>query len=85
MRALREMRALSQSELAARLRVPRSTIGAWETVPTDFQLSSLLRVARAVGGELEVAVVVDGRRIDLLGPGPARELPRESEADASAN
>jgi|CZKU01.1.fsa_nt_gi hypothetical protein len=63
--AVRRAAGKTQVEVAAAAGVPQAEVSRLETrVATGdgVHLSSLTRYALAVGGELEVAIVLDGRR-----------------------
>lgn len=65
LRALREAMGLTQEELAERISVTQSQLSKLER-REDFRLSTLRRYVTALGGQLEVVAVVDGKRIRLL-------------------
>ena len=61
---LREPRDLSQGELAAVLGTSQARVSQLES-QSDLYLSTLKRYIQALGGELEVAAVFDGERIEI--------------------
>jgi transcriptional regulator with XRE-family HTH domain len=67
--ALREQAGLSQRELARRLGVTQPRVAAIEK-SRNVTIEVLDQYVRAVGGQLEVSVRKDGRRIPLLTPAP---------------
>jgi predicted transcriptional regulator len=64
LRALREAIGLTQEELAQRIAITQSQLSKLERRP-DHRLSTLRRYVAALGGQLEVTAVVDGKRIRL--------------------
>jgi transcriptional regulator with XRE-family HTH domain len=65
LRAVREAVGKTQIEVAEAAGVPQGDVSRLEgrvASGEDLRVSSLARYARAVGGELEVAIVVGGRR-----------------------
>ncbi|MBI3958631.1 MAG: helix-turn-helix transcriptional regulator [Chloroflexi bacterium] len=64
LRALREAAGLTQEELAQRVAVTQSQLSKLER-REDFRLSTLRRYVAALGGQLEIVAVVDGKRIRL--------------------
>ena len=64
LRALREAAGLTQEELAQRVDVTQSQLSKLEH-REDFRLSTLRRYVAALGGQLEIVAVVDGKRIRL--------------------
>jgi predicted XRE-type DNA-binding protein len=55
--ALRELRGLSQVQLAERLRVTQSAIAQLESAqPKNVELRTLVRVAAALGGHVDVSI-----------------------------
>jgi DNA-binding transcriptional regulator YiaG len=64
LRALREAAGLTQEELAQRVAVTQSQLSKLER-REDFRLSTLRRYVAALGGQLEIIAVVDGKRIHL--------------------
>lgn len=62
--ALRESRGLSQAQLADRLGITQSAIAQLESAqPKNVELRTLVRVASALGGHVDVSIHV-GRRVD---------------------
>jgi transcriptional regulator with XRE-family HTH domain len=64
LRALREAIGLTQEELAQRIAITQSQLSKLERRP-DHRLSTLRRYVAALGGELELTAIVDGKRIRL--------------------
>ncbi|MFO7632236.1 MAG: helix-turn-helix transcriptional regulator [Caldilinea sp.] len=64
LRALREAAGLTQEELAQRVAVTQSQLSKLER-REDFRLSTLRRYVAALGGQLEIVAIVDGKRIRL--------------------
>ncbi len=64
LRALREAAGLTQEELAQRIAVTQSQLSKLER-REDHRISTVRRYVAALGGELEIAAVVDGKRILL--------------------
>jgi transcriptional regulator with XRE-family HTH domain len=64
LRALREAIGLTQEELAQRILITQSQLSKLERRP-DHRISTLRRYVAALGGELEVTAVVEGKRIRL--------------------
>lgn len=64
LRALREAAGLTQEELAQRVAVTQSQLSKLER-REDYRLSTLRRYVAALGGQLEIVAVVDGKRIRL--------------------
>ena len=64
LRALREAAGLTQEELAQRVAVTQSELSKLER-REDYRLSTLRRYVTALGGQLEIVAVVDGKRIRL--------------------
>jgi DNA-binding transcriptional regulator YiaG len=64
LRALREAAGLTQEELAQRVAITQSQLSKLER-REDFRLSTLRRYVAALGGQLEIVAVVDGKRIRL--------------------
>lgn len=64
LRALREAAGLTQEELAQRVAVTQSELSKLER-REDYRLSTLRRYVNALGGQLEIVAVVDGKRIRL--------------------
>ena len=67
LRALREAAGLTQEELAQRVAVTQSQLSKMER-REDFRLSTLRRYVSALGGQLEIVAIVDGKRIRLSQP-----------------
>lgn len=64
LRALREAAGLTQEELAQRVAMTQSQLSKLER-REDYRLSTLRRYVTALGGQLEIVAVVDGKRIHL--------------------
>lgn len=64
MRALREAVGLTQDELAQRIAVTQSQLSKLER-REDHRISTVRRYVAALGGELEIVAVIDGKRILL--------------------
>ena len=64
LRALREAAELTQDELAERIEITQSQLSKLER-RDDHRLSTLKRYVAALGGELEVVAVVQGKRVRL--------------------
>lgn len=64
LRALREAAGLTQEELAQRVAITQSQLSKLER-REDHRISTVRRYVAALGGELEIAAVVDGKRILL--------------------
>ena len=64
LRALREAAGLTQEELAQRVAITQSQLSKLER-REDYRLSTLRRYVAALGGQLEIVAVVDGKRIHL--------------------
>ena len=64
LRALREAAGLTQEELAQRVAITQSQLSKLER-REDFRLSTLRRYVTALGGQLEIVAIVDGKRIRL--------------------
>lgn len=64
LRALREAAGLTQEELAQRIAITQSQLSKLER-REDHRISTVRRYVAALGGELEIAAVVDGKRILL--------------------
>lgn len=54
--SIREMRAMSQQELAERLGVTQPAVAAMERRGDDIKVSTLKRYAEALGGELKISI-----------------------------
>jgi len=65
LRALREAVGLTQDELAQRIAMTQSQLSKLER-REDHRLSTLSRYVTALGGQLEIVAVVQGKRIRLL-------------------
>lgn len=64
---LREMRAMSQQELAERLGVTQPAVAAMERRGDDIKVSTLKRYAEALGGELRITIVLpEGHKVISL-------------------
>jgi predicted transcriptional regulator len=64
LRALREAVGLTQGELAQRVDVTQSQLSKMER-REDHRISTLRRYVEALGGNLEVCAVINGKRIKL--------------------
>jgi len=64
LRALREAAGLTQEELAQRVAITQSQLSKLEH-REDHRISTVRRYVAALGGELEIVAVVDGKRILL--------------------
>lgn len=64
LRSLREAAGLTQEELAQRVAITQSQLSKLER-REDYRLSTLRRYVAALGGQLEIVAVVDGKRIRL--------------------
>lgn len=64
LRTLREAVGLTQEELAHRVAITQSQLSKLERRP-DHRLSTLRRYVAALGGELEVTAIIDGKRVRL--------------------
>ena len=65
---IREHRSLSQNDVAEVLGASQARVSQLES-QSDLYLSTLKRYIEALGGELEVAAVFDGERIEIGVPG----------------
>ncbi|MBX7432556.1 helix-turn-helix domain-containing protein [Mycobacterium sp. Y57] len=65
LKATREARGLSASQVADAIGVHRSVISKFENQTSDPKLSTLLRYAHAVGADLELTVVGAGTAPDV--------------------
>jgi predicted XRE-type DNA-binding protein len=61
---IREHRSLSQNDVAEVLGASQARVSQLES-QSDLYLSTLKRYIEALGGELEVAAVFDGERIEI--------------------
>ena len=64
LRALREAVGLTQDELALRVDTTQSQLSKMER-REDHRISTVRRYVTALGGQLEIVAVVDGKRILL--------------------
>jgi len=64
LRALREAVGLTQGELAQRVDVTQSQLSKMER-REDHRVSTLRRYVEALGGNLEICAIVNGKRIKL--------------------
>ncbi len=64
LRTLREAVGLTQGELAQRVDVTQSQLSKMER-REDHRISTLRRYVEALGGNLEICAVVNGKRIKL--------------------
>jgi len=55
-REAREQVGLTQEELAKRLHTKKTAISRWEKHATDIRLSTLLKLAKVLGKELQVVL-----------------------------
>ncbi len=60
LKAVREARGLSATQVAAAIGVHRSVISRFENQTSDPKLSTLLRYAHAVGADLDLKVISHG-------------------------
>ena len=65
LRALREATGLTQAEVAARTEMLQPAIARLESRAGDARMPTLRRYVHALGGTLEVAAVIGGKRIVL--------------------
>jgi predicted transcriptional regulator len=64
LRALREAVGLTQGELAQRVAITQSQLSKMER-REDHRISTLRRYVEALGGNLEICAVINGKRIKL--------------------
>jgi predicted transcriptional regulator len=64
LRALREAAGLTQEELAQRIAITQSQLSKLER-REDHRISTVRRYVAALGGQMEIVAVVDGKRILL--------------------
>ncbi len=64
LRTLREAMGLTQDELAQRIAMTQSQLSKLER-REDHRLSTLSRYVAALGGQLEIVAVVQGKRVRL--------------------
>lgn len=64
LRTLREATGLTQEELAKRVEITQSQLSKLER-REDHRISTLRRYIEALGGELEIWAIVNGKRIKL--------------------
>jgi len=64
LRALREAVGLTQEELARKVEVTQSQLSKLER-REDHRLSTLRRYVEALGGQLEISAVIEGKKIRL--------------------
>jgi predicted transcriptional regulator len=64
LRALREAVGLTQGELAQRVEITQSQLSKMER-REDHRISTLRRYVEALGGNLEICAIINGRRIKL--------------------
>lgn len=62
LRAAREVSGMTQVEVAEALGLPQSNVSRLEA-STDMKISSIRRYAEAIEGELEMVIVVRGKRV----------------------
>ena len=65
LRALREAAGLTQAELAARADMLQPVVARLEGGRSAPQLATLRRYVRALGGEVEVTALINGKRVPL--------------------
>jgi len=63
---LRKAAGGTQADVAAKTGMAQADVSRTES-PEDHRLSTLRRYVKALGGELEVNAVVNGRRVRLVG------------------
>jgi DNA-binding XRE family transcriptional regulator len=63
---LRKAAGVTQADLAAKTGMAQADVSRSES-REDHRLSTLRRYVEALGGELEVSAVVNGRRVRLIG------------------
>ena len=88
LRLLREAVGLTQGSVSEASGLYQPDLSKLENKATldDVQISTLRRYAKALGGDVELAVVLNGRRYTLKGPSPASgpvRCPRGTSAPAS--
>ncbi len=66
LRALREAVGLTQEELARKVEVTQSQLSKLER-REDHRLSTLRRYVEALGGEIEIVALIEGKKIRLSG------------------
>ena len=64
LRALREAAGLTQGELAQRVEITQSQLSKMER-REDHRISTLRRYVEALGGNLEICAVINGKRVKL--------------------
>jgi len=64
LKTLREAVGLTQDELAQKVEITQSQLSKMER-RADHRISTLRRYVEALGGNLEICAVIDGRRIKL--------------------
>lgn len=64
LRSLREAAGLTQDELARRVEITQSQLSKLER-REDHRISTLRRYVEALGGQLEIVAVVQGKRVRL--------------------
>jgi predicted XRE-type DNA-binding protein len=81
--ALREWRGLSQAQLACRLGITQSAVAQLESAqPRNVELRTLVRVATALGGHVEVSIR-PRRQFGRKSPRRVRPKPRKPAAERS--
>ncbi len=65
LRALRDKLGVTQEELADRIKVSQSQLSRLER-RKDSRLSTIRRYVEALGGELEITAVIQGKRVPLM-------------------
>jgi len=66
LRELREMVGKTQAEVGSSLGMTQSQVSKLER-RKDHLLSTIRRYVEALGGELQVSVIIEGKRITLVG------------------
>ncbi len=65
LRTLREATGTTQEELAERIEVSQSQLSKFE-MRDDHLISTLRRYVVALGGQLEISAIINGKRISLV-------------------
>jgi predicted transcriptional regulator len=66
LRALREAAGKTQAEIAKLVDIDQAEVSRLEN-RVDHRLSTLKRYVQALGGDIEVYAVIDGKRVQLQG------------------
>ena len=66
LRALREVAGKTQAEVAKLVKMDQAEVSRLER-RDDHRLSTLRRYVQALGGDIEVYAVIDGKRVQLQG------------------